>query len=213
MCAFCTSDASAGRARQTVLPTPPRSPHPRPLLPRQHRTPVTPLTTTLTNLPTSAANKRLTPKLTPLNATLTKNRGAGVALPLSTFLRSNVQRCNSFSVTSLAAPHLVTSIESHPYKNHGEGGRPYFPNALLSLFASRVFPNSFPIRIFHTLPQKLGGVTPPAIPIQERPPAAATSSPSFDVQTFKRSNVQTFHSLPLYFLTSFRRLIDSTCKC
>jgi hypothetical protein len=135
MCAFCAffasrlglrdiPRASAGRARQAALLTPPKSSHPRPLLSRQHSAPVSPLAATLTNRPASIANKRLTTKLTPLNITLTKNKGAGVALQLSAFLRSNVQRCNSFSVTSLAAPHLATSIESHPYKNQGEGGRP-----------------------------------------------------------------------------------------
>jgi hypothetical protein len=95
--------------------------------------------------------------------------GMEVALQLSTFLRSNVQPCNSFSVTSLAAPHLATSIESHPYKNHG-GGPP----------------------------------APQQFPFWDAPLAAAPSSPSFDVQTFKGSTP--------YLLTSFRRLIASTFR-
>ena len=103
--------------------------------------------------------------------TYKKQRG-GVAPQLSAFLRSNVQRCNSFSVTSLAAPHLATSIESHAYKKHGGGGR-----------------------------------LPPTIPILGRTPRLSTVFP-----VFRRSNVQTFHSLPLYFLTSFRRLIASTFR-
>jgi hypothetical protein len=51
-----------------------------------------------------------------------KEPGVGVALQLSTFLPFNVQTCNSFSVTSLAAPTL------QPQSNHiltitmGEGG-------------------------------------------------------------------------------------------
>jgi len=91
--------------------------------------PITPLNTTHMDLPVSMANKRLTENLIPLNTTLAKNKGAGAALQLSTFPRSNVHRCNSFSVTSLAAPHLATSIESHPYKNQGAGAALYFPNA------------------------------------------------------------------------------------
>jgi hypothetical protein len=57
---------------------------------------------------------------------LTNARGRRGFSPPSDFQtsqRSNVQRFKSFSVTSLAAPpHLLTPIESHPYKNHsGEG--------------------------------------------------------------------------------------------
>jgi len=40
-----------------------------------------PLAATLTNPPTSVANKRLTAKLTPVDATLTKNRGRGHCFP------------------------------------------------------------------------------------------------------------------------------------
>jgi len=44
--------------------------------------PVSPLTATLTDLPASVANKRLTAWLSPLDATLTKNRGWRVLWPL-----------------------------------------------------------------------------------------------------------------------------------
>jgi hypothetical protein len=44
---------------------------------RQHRAPLSPLPATFTDHPASAANKRLTVNLTPLDATLTKNRGRG----------------------------------------------------------------------------------------------------------------------------------------
>jgi hypothetical protein len=73
--------------------------------------------------------------------TYKKQRG-GVAPQLSAFLRSNVQRCNSFSVTSLAAPHLATSIESHAYKKHGGGGRlpPTIPILGRTPRLSTVFP-------------------------------------------------------------------------
>jgi hypothetical protein len=53
------------------------SPHPRPLLSCQHFTPVSPLAATLMDLPASVANKRLAARLTPLDATLTKNREVG----------------------------------------------------------------------------------------------------------------------------------------
>jgi hypothetical protein len=89
--------------------------------------PITPLNAIHMGLPVSMANKRLTENLSPLNTTLARNKGAGGVLQLSSFLSSNVQRCNSFSVTSLAAPHLATSIESHPYKNQGEGAACIFP--------------------------------------------------------------------------------------
>jgi hypothetical protein len=64
--------------------TPSNSSHPRPLLSRQHRAPASPLAATLMDLPASVANKRLTAKLTPLAATLTRNRGVGVSIIFST---------------------------------------------------------------------------------------------------------------------------------
>jgi hypothetical protein len=63
-------------ARQVVLLIPPKASHPRALLSRQQSTPVSPLPATLMDLSASVANKRLTARLTPLDATLTKNRGA-----------------------------------------------------------------------------------------------------------------------------------------
>jgi len=75
------------RARQVVLLTPPKSSHPRPLLSRQHFLPVSPLAATLMDLPASVANKRLTAELSPLAATLTKNRGVGPRLAHSTRMR------------------------------------------------------------------------------------------------------------------------------
>ncbi len=62
---------------QVVLLTSPESFHPTQLLSRQQPTPVTRLAATLTNSLASVANKRLTPGLNPLDATLTKNRGGG----------------------------------------------------------------------------------------------------------------------------------------
>jgi hypothetical protein len=62
-----------------------KSSHPWPLLSRQHHAPVSPLAATLMDLPASVANKRLTANLTPLDATLTKNRGEGCALSFTPF--------------------------------------------------------------------------------------------------------------------------------
>jgi hypothetical protein len=92
-------------ARQVVLLIFSKSSHPVPLLSRQQPALLNPLAATLMNLPASAANKRLTAGLTPLDATLTKNRG--VAFQSSNgFLRgsqpSNLQTfqpSNSFLVS------------------------------------------------------------------------------------------------------------------
>jgi hypothetical protein len=65
-------------ARHVVLLTPSKSSHPNPLLSRQHFALISPLTATLMDLPASVANKRLTARLSPLDATLIKNRGGGV---------------------------------------------------------------------------------------------------------------------------------------
>ena len=64
-------------ARQAALLTPTRSSHPRRLLSCQHVAHANPLAATLMHLPASVANKRLTVELSPLAATLTKNRGWG----------------------------------------------------------------------------------------------------------------------------------------
>src|SRR5882672_2775444 len=65
-------------ARQVVLLTSSESSDPTQLLSRQQSTPGSPLAATLMSLPPSVANKRLTAWLSPLDSTLTKNRGAGV---------------------------------------------------------------------------------------------------------------------------------------
>jgi hypothetical protein len=68
-----------------AIQSPSKACHPRPLPSRQHRAPLSPLAATLMDHPASVANKRLTENLTPLDATLTKNRGEG---PPSLLLRS-----------------------------------------------------------------------------------------------------------------------------
>jgi hypothetical protein len=72
-CAFCIPNAAAGRSwfqHTRNLSIPHRCPF-------ATAYPISPLAATLTDLPASVANKRLTVILTPLNATLTKNRGEG----------------------------------------------------------------------------------------------------------------------------------------
>jgi hypothetical protein len=64
-------------ARQVVLLTPSKSSHLVQLLYRQHIARVSPLNATLMNSPVSAANKRLTVWLSPLDSALTRNRGVG----------------------------------------------------------------------------------------------------------------------------------------
>jgi hypothetical protein len=69
----------ATRAEGSLLAvSPSKSSHPNELFRRQHVVRVSPLSATLMNLLASVANKRLTGKLNPLDATLTKNtRGEG----------------------------------------------------------------------------------------------------------------------------------------
>jgi hypothetical protein len=144
------------------------------------------LDATLADSLASAANKRLTPNVSPVDATLTKKRG--IAEPL-TLQRSNVQmrylhpgcRCgtcndlrpNSFPITFLATPHQLTPYLSHSYKNHrGEGVFPTFQHINAQTF-KRSYPfsfhivahsfaqwaqvNSFGISTFHTLSITMGG--------------------------------------------------------
>src|SRR6266404_2981266 len=134
------------RARPVVLLAPSKPPHPEQLLSRQQSTPISPLTATLMNLPTSVANKRLTQKLSPLDSALTKNRGWG-------------------------SPPCASDKDVHPESANGGGAdsrfRPcrkgYFSRpalrSLFSLFAQRVFHNSFAIYRFRTLSQNCRGVT------------------------------------------------------
>src|SRR5712664_3014762 len=67
-------------ARQAAPFSPPNLSHPLALLSRQQCTPRKSLAATLMDLLASVANKRLTAGLTPLDATLTKNRGVGGAV-------------------------------------------------------------------------------------------------------------------------------------
>src|SRR5713226_6037304 len=71
------------RPRHAVLLTPSKSSHPTQLLSGEHSIRVSPLAATLMVSLASVANKRLTVGLSPLDATLTKNRGEGVLLLLT----------------------------------------------------------------------------------------------------------------------------------
>src|SRR5260370_39729777 len=77
--------------RQVVLLTPPKSSHPTQFLSRQQSAPVSPLAATLMDLPASVANKRLTVRLNPLDATLTKNQGWGHSSTSGTHLPPRIQ--------------------------------------------------------------------------------------------------------------------------
>src|SRR6266404_4398698 len=122
---------------QVVLLTPPKSSHPIQLLSCQHFVRVSPLTATLMDLPASVANKRLTAELTPLDATLTKNRGWGSA-PCASEKDARPESANGGGADSRFRPCR----------------KGFFSGlTLLSLFAPRVFHNSFAINRFLTLSQ------------------------------------------------------------
>jgi len=115
-------------ARQMVLLTSSASFHPTQLLSRQQPTPVSPLAATLMDFPASVANKRLTAELSPLDATLTKNRGAGgVSVnqlpPVPAFRRSNIptRLQPSFVLNRLHTLSFSVSCNSftcHSYENN-----------------------------------------------------------------------------------------------
>src|SRR5260370_37920572 len=77
-------------ARPAVPLTPPKSFHPFPLPSRQPSATVSPLAATLIDLPASVANKRLTVRLSSLDATLTYNRGVGPVMVNQLILRRTI---------------------------------------------------------------------------------------------------------------------------
>src|SRR6266403_2128779 len=121
-------------ARRVVLPTPSEPLHPTQLLSRQQSVSVSPLAATLMNLLASVANKRLTARLNPLAATLTKNRGVG-------------------------APPCASDKDAHPESANGGGVEGFF-SGLTPLYSSapRAFQNSFVTKRFRTLSQNCRGV-------------------------------------------------------
>ena len=87
-------------------------PHPNPLLSRQQTAPANPLAATPTDHPASVANKRLTKNVTPLDATLTKNKGWGVSI----FFRPSHQIPVTalFSITYKLPIFYPLCFEIHP---------------------------------------------------------------------------------------------------
>jgi len=149
-------------ARHAVLLTPPESSHPAQLLSRQQSAPVNPLAATLMDLPASVANKRLTAGLSPLDATLTKNRGGGHSRLPNGFPISPIFR-TLFQVPYLVSPLLATLTKTAGVRtdNSHSGTRSsslasalkFFAFKLLrtllhaaktQLFCFQSFPNSFP---------------------------------------------------------------------
>jgi hypothetical protein len=85
------------------------SPRPTQFLSCQYHYPINPLDATLMDLPASVVNKRLTSKLTPLNATLTKNWGAH----LSTFTPSDVP--TNLRTAPFSFPTLTNATSRKPF--------------------------------------------------------------------------------------------------
>src|SRR5882724_8743292 len=100
-------------ARQVVLLTPSKFLHPIQLLSRQQSVSVSPLAATLMNLLASVANKRLTARLNPLAATLTKNRGVG-APPFDASMRflHPGRYCGTFSAHDSGADESRNALPS-----------------------------------------------------------------------------------------------------
>ena len=105
-------------ARQVVLLTSSESFHPTQLPSRQQYTPATPLAAALIDFPASVADKRLTAWLSPLDATLTKNRGEGVLSVNQLPAGFNVPTCNSHSGTqSPLCTAIVLALSFHSLTN------------------------------------------------------------------------------------------------
>src|SRR5260370_25229661 len=102
------------RPRPAVLPTPTSSSHLSPLLSRQQLPPLTPLAATLMDCPASVANKRLTAELSPLAATLTKNRGVGAHPLRNQPLATRPSRMDSIPFFSASCPLFCTHQQLTP---------------------------------------------------------------------------------------------------
>src|SRR5260370_1885451 len=120
------------RPGPAVLPTPTSSSHLSPLLSRQQPPPLTPLAATLMDRHASVANKRLTTGLSPLNATLTKNRGVGAHPLRNQPLATRRSRMDSSPFFSDSCALFCTHQKPNPFifkrfptlaKNHLGGGR------------------------------------------------------------------------------------------
>jgi hypothetical protein len=132
-------------ACQAVLLTPPNSFHPRPLLSRQQLAPLTPLAATLMDLPASVANKRLAARLTPVAATLTKNRGVGSRLLFHALLNSFTFFCTFLLPSKIQLP----CFQSIPHSSAKKRG--YGTSHILSQNSSllAILPSSFQLSTFN----------------------------------------------------------------
>jgi len=154
------------RARQVVLLTPAKLSGQLQLLSRQHFVPVSSLAATLMESPASVANKRLTARLNPLPATLTKNRGVG-------------------------GPPCASDRDAHPASANGGGAEGFFSSlTLLHSSTPRVFHNSFTAKQFRTLSQNCRGVA-QQFPFWELLPEHNAERPLFSSSPFNN-----LHTLP-----------------
>jgi hypothetical protein len=185
-----------------VLPTPSKSSALTQLPSCPQSASINPLDATLADSLATAANKRLTPTASLVDATLTKNRGGAASFARSerlgvgallTFQRLNIPTCNdprsnSFILTSLAAPHPLTPNESHPYKNHrGATASPACSEPL----GEGVLLFSIVTKISHALSFQALTNCPFSIPfvltfIHVMGGMAPTNVPTFNLPTFKR---------------------------
>ena len=116
-------------ARQVVLLTSSEFFHRTQLPSRQQSTAVNPLAATLMDFPASVANRRLTPGLSPLDATLTKKQGGvGSVIVNQLALFSDVQTCfqpsfvlNCFHTLSFSVScnsfACLPAVAGHSYEN------------------------------------------------------------------------------------------------
>jgi hypothetical protein len=141
-------------ARQVVLPTLPNSSHSRPLLSRQQSVGISPLHATLMGLSASVANKRLTPNLTPLDATLTKNTG-GTSFQPKTFLSS---RPTSVDIPTFKPLLVIAFLSFHTLTNA--------PSRKPLRLTSFQMPGGYGV----TLPQTTNGFNPLYSTAQTTPP-------------------------------------------
>src|SRR5882724_6784853 len=155
--------------RQLVL-TPPKSSHPGPSLSCQQSASISPLAATLMDLPASVANKGFTRSLSPLAATLTKNRGMGGVM------------------VNQLPPVKIAVLSFHPLMNC-----PLFPREKQSLSFHALTNCPFSIPFVLTFMHRMGGVGGSQAVFLKyyfNFPIAQTFRP-WDFPTFRRSDVPT----------------------
>src|SRR5580700_6299757 len=190
---------------RAVLLTPPKSSALTQLPSCQQSAPINPLDATPTDSLASAANKRLTPNLSPVDATLTKKRGVGCpptsALPLCSprlCVGSRLPRFNSRT-----QPQDEPTFLSHPSNDQ---------NLSRSFFSiTYKLPIFYPLS-FHIHPCN-GGVYPPpnvSTAFRDLPASSCEVCSTPNVQTCERSNVPTVFPCPPPPPSQYARLILRT---